>query len=88
MNKKISHNRPLAKKLGQCLNEASCFASSSVLADSLVLRNPLLSQVPKRTDFIIALMVAFIPAYPFSMLSVLVTVAFLIGYAVHLKLMG
>jgi len=38
--------------------------------------------------FIIALPVAFIPAYPFSMLSVLVTAAFLIGYAVHLKLMG
>ena len=38
--------------------------------------------------FIIALPVAFIPAYPFSMLSVLVTAAFLIGYAVHLKING
>jgi hypothetical protein len=35
--------------------------------------------------FIIVLPVAFIPAYPFSFLSVMVTVAFIIGYAVHLK---
>jgi hypothetical protein len=37
------------KKLAvQWLNEASSFKSSSVLADSLVLRNPLLRQAPKR----------------------------------------
>lgn len=32
-------NRRLAKKRAQCLNEALCFVSSSVLADILVLRN-------------------------------------------------
>jgi len=42
------HNRRLAKKRVQCLNEALCFVSSSVLADSLVLLNPLLRQAPKR----------------------------------------
>lgn len=42
------HNRRLAKKRVQCLNEALCFVSSSVLADSLVLRNPLLRQAPNR----------------------------------------
>jgi len=41
-------NRRLAKKRVQWLNEALCFVSSSVLADSLVLRNPLLRQAPKR----------------------------------------
>jgi len=41
-------HRCLAKKRVQCLNEALCFVSSSVLADSLVLRNPLLRQAPKR----------------------------------------
>jgi hypothetical protein len=41
-------NRRLAKKRVQCLNEALCFVSSSVVADSLVLRNPLLRQAPKR----------------------------------------
>jgi len=41
-------NRRLAKKRVQCLNEALCFVSSSVLADSLVLRKPLLRQAPKR----------------------------------------
>jgi hypothetical protein len=41
-------NRRLAKKRVQCLNEVLCFVSSSVLADSLVLRNPLLRQAPKR----------------------------------------
>ena len=41
-------NRRLAKKRVQCLNEAFCFVSSSVLAESLVLRNPLLRQAPKR----------------------------------------
>jgi hypothetical protein len=37
--------------------------------------------------FILALPVVFIPAYPFSVLSVLVTAAFIVGYAVHLKFM-
>ena len=41
-------NRRLAKKRDQCLIEALCFVSSSVLADSFVLRNPLLRQAPKR----------------------------------------
>jgi len=41
-------NRRLAKKRVQCLNEALCFVSSSVLADSLVLRIPLLRQAPNR----------------------------------------
>jgi len=41
-------NRRLAKKRVQCLIEVLCFVSSSVLADSLVLRNPLLRQAPKR----------------------------------------
>ena len=40
-------NRRLAKKRFQCLNDSLCFVSSSVLADSLVLRNPLLRQAPK-----------------------------------------
>jgi len=49
MNEKITaHNRRLAKKRVQCLNEALSFVSSSVLADSLVLRNPLLRQAPNR----------------------------------------
>jgi len=42
------HNRRLAKKRVQCLDETLCFVSSSVLADSIVLRNPLLRQAPKR----------------------------------------
>jgi hypothetical protein len=42
------HNRRLAKKRVQWLIEALCIVSSSVLADSLVLRNPLLRQAPKR----------------------------------------
>jgi len=41
-------NRRLAKKRVQCLNETLCFVSSAVLADSLVLRNPLLRQAPNR----------------------------------------
>ena len=36
----LGANRRLAKKRVQCLNEALCFESSSVLADSFVLRNP------------------------------------------------
>ncbi len=46
--RKTTANRRLAKKRVQCLNEVLCFVSSSVLADSLVLRNPLLRQAPKR----------------------------------------
>jgi hypothetical protein len=41
-------NRRLAKKRVHCLNEALYFVSSSVLADSFELRNPLLRQAPKR----------------------------------------
>ena len=41
-------NRRLAKKRFLFLNEVLCFVSSSVLADSLVLRNPLLRQAPNR----------------------------------------
>jgi len=48
MNRMAAANRRLAKKRVQCLIEASCFGSNSVLADSLVLRNPLLRQAPKR----------------------------------------
>ena len=43
-----THNRRLAKKRVQWLIEALCFVSSSVLAESLVLRNPLLRQARKR----------------------------------------
>ncbi len=39
-------NRRLAKKRVQCLSEVFCFVSSSLPADSLVLRNPLLRQAP------------------------------------------
>ncbi|NBA78853.1 hypothetical protein GOQ04_25090 [Emticicia sp. ODNR4P] len=45
---KTGANRRLAKKRVQCLYEALCFVSSSVMADRLVLRNPLLRQAPKR----------------------------------------
>jgi len=41
-------NRRLAKKRVQCLDEVLCFVASSLLADSLVLRNPPLRQAPKR----------------------------------------
>ena len=47
-DRKAAANRRLAKKRVQCLNEALYFVSSSVLADSLVHRNPLLRQAPKR----------------------------------------
>ena len=46
--KTTAANRRLAKKRVLCLNGALCFVSSSVLADNLVLRNPLLRQAPKR----------------------------------------
>ena len=48
VNKQRTANRRLAKKRVQFLNEALCFVSSSVLAESFVLRNPLLRQAPKR----------------------------------------
>lgn len=38
----------LAKKRVQCINETLCFVPSSVVADSLVLRNPRLRQAPAR----------------------------------------
>jgi hypothetical protein len=47
-DRKPAGNRRLAKKRVQCLNEVLCFVSSSVQADSFVLRNPLLRQAPKR----------------------------------------
>jgi len=46
--KERTANRRLAKKRVQWLNEALCFVSSLVLAESLVLRNPLLRQAPNR----------------------------------------
>ncbi len=42
------HNRRLAKKRVQCLNKAFCFVSSSVVADSLVLRNHQILKPTKR----------------------------------------
>jgi len=48
IKRRAATNRRLAKKRVQWLYEALCFDSSSVLADSLVLRNPLLRQAPKR----------------------------------------
>jgi hypothetical protein len=47
-NNRAAANRRLAKKRVQCLIEALCFLASSELANSLVLRNPLLRQAPKR----------------------------------------
>jgi len=46
--KTTTANSGLAKGGVSCLNEALCFVSSSVLSDSLVLRNPLLRQAPNR----------------------------------------
>jgi hypothetical protein len=37
--------------------------------------------------FILLLPFTFIPAYPFSILGVLVTAAFVLGYGIHFKLM-
>ena len=48
MTRSIGYNRRLAKKRVQCLNETLCPENrDSVLADSLVLRNPPLRQAPK-----------------------------------------
>ncbi|WP_165587184.1 hypothetical protein [Flavobacterium sp. MEB061] len=46
IERRAAANMRLAKKRVQCLNEALFFVSRSVQADSLVLRNPLLRQVP------------------------------------------
>lgn len=46
IERRAAANMRLAKKRVQCLNEALFFVSSSVQADSLVLRNPLLRQAP------------------------------------------
>jgi hypothetical protein len=48
MKRKAAYNSTYKKLAVQWLNEALCFVSSSVLADSLALRNPLLRQAPKR----------------------------------------
>jgi len=48
MRRRTGANSTYKKLAVQWLNEALCFVSSSVLADSLVLRNPLLRQAPKR----------------------------------------
>ncbi len=48
MKEHRSDNRRLAKKRVQWLNEALCFVSSSVLANSLVLRNRQLLKPAKR----------------------------------------
>jgi len=46
--KQQSANSTYPKVAVQWLNEASCFVASSVMIDSLVLRNPLLRQAAKR----------------------------------------
>jgi hypothetical protein len=49
MERNLTPYNSTYKKLAvQWLNEVLCFVSSVVLADSLVLRNPLLRQAPKR----------------------------------------
>jgi hypothetical protein len=45
--KKPATNTTYKKLTVQWFNEVLCFVSSSVLSDSLVLRNPLLRQAPK-----------------------------------------
>ena len=47
-DRKTGANRRLAKKRVPCLNEVLYYVSSVVPVDSLVLRNPLLRQAPKR----------------------------------------
>jgi hypothetical protein len=46
--KKTAHNSTYKKLAVQWLNEALCFVPSSVVEDSLVLRNPLLGQAENR----------------------------------------
>jgi len=48
MDKTTGYNSTYKKLAAQWLNEALCFVSSSAVADSLVLRNPLLRQAPNR----------------------------------------
>jgi hypothetical protein len=48
MTRTTGYNRRLAKKRVQWLNEVLFFVSSSLLAESLVLQNPLLRQAPNR----------------------------------------
>ena len=65
------HNRRLAKKRVQWLNEALCFVSSSVLTDSSILRNPLLRQAPnrqavKKPPFLIILQIIHTPKQKYS----------------------
>jgi hypothetical protein len=48
MEKSTTPNRRLAKKRDKNLIEALPFVSNYVLAESLVVRNPLLRQAPKR----------------------------------------
>jgi len=45
MDKTTGYNSTYKKLAAQWLNEALCFVSSAVLADSLVLRNPKLTPV-------------------------------------------
>jgi len=48
-DRSVCNKHSTYKKLAvQWLNETLCFVSSLVLAESLVLRNPLLRQAPKR----------------------------------------
>jgi hypothetical protein len=46
LKSKAAANSSYKKLAVQCLNQALCFVSSSVLADSLVFRNPLFRQAP------------------------------------------
>ena len=48
-NKQRTANSTYKKLAVQWLHEALCFVSSSVLADSFVVRNPPLRQAPKRS---------------------------------------
>jgi hypothetical protein len=48
MTKKTTHNSTYKKLAVQWLNEALCFLSSAVLADSIVLRNRQLLVAAKR----------------------------------------
>jgi len=48
MTRKTGHNSTYKKLAVQWLNEALCFVSSFMVADSLVLLSPLLRQAPNR----------------------------------------
>jgi len=47
------YNSTYKKLAVQWLNEAMCFVQSFVVADSLVLRNPLLRQTSKKVEYTI-----------------------------------